>query len=228
MKVLICEDEVLIAEHLKTIVESLGHEVVGVAHNITDSFLLLEHNNPDLALLDIRMEDRLDGITLGKHIEQNHQFPFLFISASTDRITVDKALEVSPAGYVTKPFTEIDVYSAMQIAASKRISETDENYLIIKDGYKDIKLPQCEILFLKSDNIYVEVITRQKKFLIRNSLEKLASELDSEIFLKCHRSYVVNLKWVDELETKSLKIKDHIIPISRQFQKLVKDKFKLQ
>lgn len=222
MKVIICEDEILIAEHLKSLMESLSFNVIGIAHNLSDSLKLIASEQPDLALLDIRMEGPTDGIELGRFISLNCNFPFLFISASADKKMVDRALDVSPAGYIIKPFSSIEVYSAVQIAMAYYKPKTDIPTLYIKDGSKEIKLLQSEIVYLKSDNIYVETITPNKKYLIRNTLEKIASSLELGCFTRCHRSYIVNINYITEYGLNYVKLHGQKIPVSRQYQKTIR------
>lgn len=225
IKVVICEDEVLIAEHLRTIVSSFGCDVVGVAYGFNESLELIENSNPDLALLDIRMDGPYDGIQIGQFIRQNYNFPFIYITAFSDKALVDKALEVNPYGYIVKPFEKMEIYSAIKIALDKQSVLKQERYTIIKDGYKEIKLYHDHIRYIKCDNIYIEIYTPTNKYVVRNSLENFLSELDDISFRKCHRSFCVNMKFVKQLNSNSLVVDDCQIPVSRKYGSMLKKIF---
>ena len=176
MRIVIGEDEILVAEHLSDIVTSFKHKVVGIANSKTAIIDIIKKTRPDLVLLDIRMENRFDGIEIAEHISHNYAIPFIFITAYSDKEIIEKALPTKPSGYIIKPFKPVDVYTAIHIAADKFRNKKTDNYLIIKDGYKHIKVFLFKIIFLKSDNNYVEVHTKQKIYVERISLESLTKK----------------------------------------------------
>ncbi|MGZ4097575.1 MAG: response regulator, partial [Bacteroidia bacterium] len=79
-RVLIVDDEVLIAEDLKDILKSFGCREIYLAHSKSDAVRQLELIKPDIALLDIRMEKELDGLELGEHINAMYKIPFIYIT----------------------------------------------------------------------------------------------------------------------------------------------------
>lgn len=222
MKILIGEDEVLIAEHLRDIVKSFDFEVVGIGHNKEEIIRLIDKTKPDIALLDIRMKGKNDGIEIGEYIMQNYNFPIIYITAHSDTEIVQKALKTKPSGYIIKPFKSMDVFTAINIATDQYRSKKNDNFIMIKDGYKTIKLFLYEILYIKSFNNYIEIYTKRKKYLERNSLENIFNTIDSEDFRQVHRSYVVNLNYTKELTTQKLLIEEDEIPVSRKYYKELK------
>lgn len=225
MRIVICEDEVLIAEHLKSLLINFGYYVEGVAHNFKDSIRLIDTVRPDFALLDIRMEGRSDGIEIARHITKHYNTPFIFITALSDRATIDHALAVNPYGYLVKPFDAMEVYTAIQIALQKYNCTKDECHIVVRDGLNDVKVFENQIMYVKSENIYVDIKTFSKTFTLRKPLELLATELKSKFFIKCHRSYIINLNFVDQIKKDHLIIKESVIPVSRKYQKGIRDIF---
>jgi len=225
MRIVIGEDEILIAEHLKDIVNSFKHEVVGVGHNKNEILILIEKTKPDMVLLDIRMENKFTGIEIGKILLHQYGIPFIYISAHSDKEIIEKALPTKPSGYIIKPFKPMDVYMAIQIASDKFRRTVKDNYILVKDSGKKVKVYYYNILFFKSDNNYIEIHTKTKTYVLRSSLEKIAKELTDEGFVRAHRSYLVNSNHIKTLSPHFISINFHKIPISRGNYRQVKQLF---
>jgi len=223
MRILIGEDDILIAEHLKEIIKSFGYDVVGVAHNKEQILKLIDKTDPNLALLDIRMEGKYDGIEIGETILKNYNFPIIYITAHSDREIIQKALKTKPSGYIIKPFKSMEVFTALQIAAENFSNKKADNFILIKDGYTTIKLFLYEIIYIKSDNNYIEIYTEKTKYLERNSLESILSTINSDNFMKVHRSYVINLNHLKEFKSNTVILGERSIPVSRKYIKELKD-----
>jgi DNA-binding LytR/AlgR family response regulator len=224
MRILIGEDDILIAEHLKDIVKSFGYDVIAIAHNKEDILKLIDKHKPNLALLDIRMEGRYDGIEVGEYVLNNYNFPVIYITAHSDNDIIQKALKTKPNGYIIKPFKAMDIYTAMNIAVENFTSKKTEKFILIKDGYNTIKIFLYEIIYLKSDNNYVEIITGKRTYVERISLENILSTINSEDFIRVHRSFAINTTHLKELKSSNVVVGDHLIPVSRKFLKSVKEK----
>lgn len=225
MRVLIGEDDVLTAEYLKDIVESFGNEVVGIGHNKEDVIRMIDKYIPDLLLQDISMVQATDGIEVGRYVLENYSFPHIYITAHSDKNIVEKALVTKPVGYVIKPFIPMNVYSAIQIALDHFRDHHEQEILTIKDGYNLIKLPYYSIQYLKSDNVYIEIHTSKKVYIVRDSLEQIHLKLDQNLFLRTHRSYIVNRHHVENLGSNLMGIKGTTIPISRKYQAIIRSLF---
>lgn len=225
MRIIIGEDEILIAEHLKDIVKSFGYDIVGIAHNKEDIIDLVNRTDPNLALLDIRMKGMYDGIEIGEYIMKNYNFPVIYITAHSDSEIIDKALKTKPGGYIIKPFKSMDVFTAINIAVDNFTSSKADNFIMIKDGYKTVRLFQYEIVYLKSDNNYVDIFTEKNHYLERNSLENLYSSLNNDCFMQVHRSYVINTDKITEIRTNKVLLGEVEIPVSRKFMNELKSRF---
>lgn len=103
-KILIVEDEVLIAMDLEQFLVKLGYTVVDIIHNSDHVFGAIEKQNPDLILLDINIKGSKNGIELGNLINEQHQIPFIYVTSYSDPRTIAEVKSTNPSGIVMKPF----------------------------------------------------------------------------------------------------------------------------
>ncbi|MBN9414202.1 MAG: response regulator [Candidatus Eremiobacteraeota bacterium] len=121
-RILIMEDEALIAADLEDRLLSMGYDVCAVCDETAEAWKLLNELKPDLALLDIRVRGAQDGIELGGRVRRELDIPFIFLTAHADEATLAKARETEPAGYVLKPFHDRELRAAIEIALSRHHS----------------------------------------------------------------------------------------------------------
>lgn len=127
-KILIVEDETIIAAEIQAILERLGYQVVGKARNGDKALDLLASSSPDLALLDITIKGTLSGIDIAKVIRKKYKFPYVFLTSHSDINTLNQVKETLPYGYIVKPFTESDLRSTIELALFKFQSENEDPF----------------------------------------------------------------------------------------------------
>ncbi len=115
-KVIIVEDELLSQRHITKILESLGVEVVGCYDNAADARAAVTKDSCDMILMDINIKGSEDGIQLSRNLLQQYNIPIVFISAYSDSETLEEVMDLSPYGFITKPFGAKDVEVAIGIA----------------------------------------------------------------------------------------------------------------
>lgn len=118
-KVLIIEDEGLIAAEIESTLEMLGYEVCGRAMNGDKALDLFKNTNPDIALLDINIKGSLSGIDLANVIREKYNFPFVFLTSYSDLETLKEVQKTLPYGYIVKPFSDKDLRSNLELALYK-------------------------------------------------------------------------------------------------------------
>jgi DNA-binding response OmpR family regulator len=118
-KVMIVEDELVAQRHLKNILQSLGVELAGAYDNAADARAALTRECCEMILMDINIKGPEDGIQLTRSILQQYNIPVVFISAYSDGETLSEVMELSPYGFVTKPFSAKDIEVAMGVAFSR-------------------------------------------------------------------------------------------------------------
>lgn len=114
-KILIVEDEFIIADVLNSILTAAGYEVCGIADNVNEALELLAQYRPEFVLLDIYLKGKLTGIDLAHRLSQQN-IPFIYISANSNQKVLEAAKVTNPYGFVIKPFREKDVLLALDIA----------------------------------------------------------------------------------------------------------------
>ena len=115
-RILIVEDESLVALDIKSTLQKSGFTVVGICSSGEDALRSVHELHPNLVLMDILLKGRLDGITTAETIKKEQDIPIIFLTAHTDTPTRSRAEEVGPAGYVVKPFREQELLKAINSA----------------------------------------------------------------------------------------------------------------
>ncbi len=116
IRILIIEDEVVIAEDLAEVCRSYGYEVLEPAFTPGDALIKLESEQVDLVLLDINLDSSINGIEIASYINNNLQIPFIYLSSYSDPKTVTEASATKPMAYITKPFKRSDIFTTVEIA----------------------------------------------------------------------------------------------------------------
>ena len=115
-RILIVEDEVMIAEDLAATCQSYGYDIVEPAYAPGDALNKLQNERIDLVLLDINLESDVNGIEIAHYIKENLQIPIIYITSYTDTDTIAAARDTSPMAYITKPFKRADIHATIEIA----------------------------------------------------------------------------------------------------------------
>ena len=241
IKILIVEDNVIIADDMQSMLEEIGYEVVDNVIVYEQAIEVLKNNHVDLVLIDIILASDKTGIDLGKHIRQNYNIPFVFVTSNSDKATVENAKTVKPDGYLVKPFEQQDLYTSIEIALSnfnysKKESSADiagsggdgftsnsvlKDSIFVKKQHLYYRIQFGDIQFIKADNVYLEVNTVDKKFLVRSPLKDYLEKLPKNKFYRAHKSYIVNVDYIDAINSKDIMINNTLIPISKDFKEFI-------
>jgi DNA-binding NarL/FixJ family response regulator len=103
LKVLILEDDVLVAWSLREVLTLTGYQVTGIAATVSDALCLAENTRPDVALVDVRLAGNRDGIEGAELLRQQFGIPVIFLTGEIDKTTARRAARIEPAGYLMKP-----------------------------------------------------------------------------------------------------------------------------
>lgn len=230
VKVGIVEDEFLIAYGIAETLKELGYEVTDIANNYTEALSIIANEKPDILLVDIQLGGYKDGIDLAWKIRKDYNIPFIFLTSNTDAATVERAKKVSPNAYLVKPYNKNDLYTSIEVcmhnfAANQRPQNvaTEGNYLIndsvfIKQGQYLHKVLLDDILYLESDNVYVNVHTHNNKMVVRSTIHDYLDLIASKQFFRVHRSYAVNLKHIKTINSESLFVNNIEVPIGKAYR----------
>ncbi|MGC5743800.1 sigma-54-dependent transcriptional regulator [Chryseobacterium sp. NFX27] len=136
-KILIVEDEFIVANDLKIMLIKAGYQITGIASSVVQARKLIAENKPDWVLLDIILKGDLTGIDLAWELRET-SLPFLYISANTNQSTLEAVKETQPYGFMVKPFRERDLIVMLDIA-KYRFGIEKGNDLVKKSGYNTIE-----------------------------------------------------------------------------------------
>jgi len=242
IRILIVEDNVIIADDMQSMLEEIGYEVVDNVIVYEQAIEVLKNNHVDLVLIDIILASDKTGIDLGKHIREKYNIPFIFVTSNSDKATVENAKTVKPDGYLVKPFEQQDLYTSIEIALSNfNYSKKAEgkhatgneasdgvvsnsvlkDSIFVKKQHLYYRIQFGDIQFIKADNVYLEVNTVDKKFLVRSPLKDYLEKLPKNKFYRAHKSYIVNVDHIDAINSKDIMINNTLIPISKDFKEFI-------
>ncbi|MBP2227678.1 signal transduction histidine kinase/CheY-like chemotaxis protein [Azospirillum agricola] len=122
-RILIVEDDRIVARDIQQQLARMGHEVVGTSASGEDAIRLAGRHQPDLVLMDIRLEGEMDGIEAARRIRDTHRIPIVFLTAYANDETVRRASLTEPFGYLLKPFEEPQMRTVIQMALYKHASD---------------------------------------------------------------------------------------------------------
>jgi two-component system response regulator LytT len=226
IKIGIVEDEWLIAESIRIALNEIGYETTEAASTYEASLEMIKTEKPDLLMIDIMIDGKKDGVDLAETINKTYKLPFIFLTGNYDAHTIERAKNVKPSAYIVKPFREIDLYTAIEIALLNfKENNTEEasikylkNIIFIKEGDLYHKVELNDIIYIKSENVYLSIFTSKKTYLVRSTMESfLKNELNGLLF-KIHKSYAVNLKYLESLNTNTLNVAGMDLPVHKNYK----------
>ncbi len=131
--ILIVEDSFIVAYHLKTTLESEGYKVLATQDSGEGALDFMKRHRPDLVLMDIMLNGSMDGVETARVVKSDYNVPIIYITALTDRDTIQRAKITEPYGYLTKPFEDREIFTVIEMALYKhniesRLKQSEEKY----------------------------------------------------------------------------------------------------
>ncbi|WP_027067068.1 LytR/AlgR family response regulator transcription factor [Maribacter sp. Hel_I_7] len=215
---IVVDDEELARALLITYIEKLDYlNLVGEAENPLEALQLMKEHEVDVLFLDIQMPE-IKGTDFAKMVDSNTKI--IFTTAYSQYAL--EGYELNAVDYLLKPITfERFVTAVNKVKPSKIIEKTDT--ITIKSGYDLHKVKYEDILYVVSDSEYVTFHLGDKKIISNQRLKALEQELPSSMFMRVHRSYIINKNSVTGLKGRDLLLSDVIIPVSDSYYDQVKE-----
>jgi DNA-binding LytR/AlgR family response regulator len=232
IKVIVVEDEMLVAEDIATDLTEIGCAVVGVFSSGEDCLEKVSLLDPDLIIMDIRIKGRYDGIETAKLINELRRCPIIYLSANTDRQTLNKVISIFPSLFISKPYNKTDLFLAVslftQLKLDKSISEVAkvEQAIFVKVGALHRKIVYSDILYIEGSGSYAKIVTKNETVITSHNLNYVQINIKDNQFKRVHRSYIVNMSNVDGFEQSYLLVGEYRVPVSRQYVKDTMQMFK--
>ncbi len=179
----------------------------------------------------------INGIEASTRIKESYNIPVIFLTAYADENTLSKAKVTEPYAYIIKPFKEIDLHTSIEMAFYKHskeleilkerdmlynIIENKENkdFIFVKSKSRLIKLNTEDIYFIEALKDYVVINTINKRYTIHSTMKDIERKMPQDYFLRVHRSYIVRLDKIAQIEQPNLILEDNnkIIPIGGSYK----------
>ena len=188
-RIVIVEDEVITQRFLQDIFSQYDTHVVGCFDNAANLIAQIKDLVCDMILMDINIKGPMDGIQLARKILEKHAVPIVFITAHNDDETIEETLELSPYGFICKPFTSKDVIVTTQIAYKQyqsyqnrtekvTLAEEDNDTVVINEIYTYIK--KQSQLFRKGEPVY---LTKNQHLLVKALAENIDKTVSYEMLV---------------------------------------------
>ena len=233
IKVLLVEDDWIIAKEITYTLQDLGMEVVGCFDSGEEGYRQIKALGPDLVILDIDLSGEMTGIDLATQLKKEGNIPFIFLTALADLQTVEKAKLAEPFAYLVKPVAPETLYSTIEITlhnAARRIADVYETPTSIKGnlGFDDSifvknkkrmeKISLKDILWVEAYDIYAMIKTPAGQYLLSHSLKAVEEKFPSSHFIRVHLSFIVNKEKIDAIEESDLIIAATPIPVGKTYR----------
>lgn len=230
VKILVVEDEMIIGAKISLLLSNLGYEVTAIIPRGEEALQHIREQNVDIILLDIQLKGNMDGIETATRIQSISQIPVIYLTANSDEATFNRAKLTKPAAFISKPFKQLDLQRAIELAiirmtndnasAKEEILLHDQQPLILSDRIfvryreKMMKIMIADILYIEADRNYSRIFTQSKEILLTTTLKVIEEKLSNQPFIRIHRSYLVNLSHIDEVGDGHVVIAGKAIPLS--------------
>jgi DNA-binding LytR/AlgR family response regulator len=228
IKILIVEDEAVIAERLFADLEDYGYEVLEPCLTIEQALQTLATEKPDLALLDINLKSAQSGIHLASIINEQYKIPFIFLTANTDDATIQQAAAVKPQAFLSKPVQLKTLIGTIQVAIfnhqsnqMQTVIDATANFHFIKVGNNYTKVDWANVTHIESDKKYAQIYVKDNKapYVLRISLELLQQQLAVFQFVRIHKSFLVNLSALTAFSNQDVTVNSSItLPIGESYR----------
>ena len=210
----IIEDLKVASDYLAKCCEKSGQvELKGSFPDVKQALVFLNENTVDVLFLDVEMP----GATGFDLLDNLAYSPKVILTTSKEEYAYN-AFQYNVADFLKKPFTYkrfTEALDKVNIKTEISIASTAINHLFIKSDGKLIRLNNEDILFIESLGDYVRFVTSNKKYVTHNTIKNLEEKVDKDIFMKIHRSYIINLRKIDDIRENDLYINGIEIPISK-------------
>ncbi|MEQ1797302.1 MAG: response regulator [Lacibacter sp.] len=233
IKVMLVEDDWIIAKEIAYNLQDLGFEVAASVDNAEEAYRQIKTLQPDLVIVDIDLSGEMTGIDLAKQLKQDGSTPFIFLTALADSQTIEKAKLAEPYAYLVKPVSPETLYSTIEItlhnaakrntdiAASGTSIKENLNYddgIFVKNKKRLEKVLLKDILWVEAYDIYAMIKSTTGQYLLSQSLKAVEEKFPSTHFIRAHRSFLVNKEKIDAIEENDIIIAGTHIPVGKTYR----------
>ncbi len=237
VNVLLVEDESIVAKDIQLSLKRLGYNVLGIENTGEKAITSARKLDPDIIIMDIMLKGKINGIEASEKIRKEQNIPIIYLTAYADENTLSKAKITEPYAYIIKPYKEIDLHTSIEMALYKHSKELEilkerdmlynivENkdnteYIFVKSKSRLIKLNTNDVIYIEALKDYVVINTPSARYTIHSTMKDIQKKMPEDKFIRVHRSYIINLNKISEIESPNLILEGNkkIIPIGGSFK----------
>jgi two-component system, LytTR family, response regulator LytT len=238
VKILIVEDESIVAKDIQNSLKKLGYQISAVVNSGDKAINEVEENRPDIVLMDIMLKGKITGIEAAKEIKDRFSLPVIFLTAYADDNTLNKAKITEPYGYIIKPFKEKELQKTIEMALYKYEKDEElrrerdlyhslienkesKDSIFVRADYRLNKINFDDIYFVEALKDYVVINISDNSFTTHTTMKEMVRILPAKDFVRIHRSFIVNLNKIFSIKYPDLVIegKMKVLPIGGLYRK---------
>jgi two-component system, response regulator PdtaR len=231
IKILIIEDNEIIARDMTNFLTDWHYNVIGCAATGEQALTLFNRKKPDLVLINITLAGAIDAIELTRKMNEINPIPFVYFTTQADTHALLRADNTLPPAYLLKPFEERSVQSSLELALDTFNTRTNvppqvvekpkafaneiklstdtilnyDNTFFVKQNYRFVKLEKEDLVMVEAAHNYSCLYTIENRYIIRLSLGVILEKLKHESLIRIHRSFAVNIKHIKEFTEDEIK-----------------------
>ncbi len=223
MKILIVEDEAIIAEGIYQVLIQLGYDPYEPTGSKEEALQFLADEKPDVAIVDIHAGEQFSGFKVAEQLNKLN-IPYLFLTALYEKEVIATSQQFSPSAYLVKPYVKENLFATIELICSKSFQaakKSKETYqpVFIKSGNQSTLVQPEEILFLEAEGKYVKIqMMSAKKHLVRGTLSEIMDQLNMQSMVQIHKSFIVNLNQIRSIQTNEILVGEINLPVGRSYK----------
>ncbi len=238
LKILVVEDESIVAKDIQNSLKKLGYTVPTVVASGEKAIEEVEQSRPDLVLMDIMLKGDINGVEAANAIRENYDIPVIFLTAYADDNTLSKAKIAEPYGYIIKPFKEKELQTTIEMAMYKHEKDSlvkrerdlyhsivenkeSKDSIFVRADYRLNKIKFEDVFFVEALKDYVVINTSDNIYTTHTTMKEMIRILPAKDFVRVHRSFIVRLDKIFSIKYPDLVIegKMKVIPIGGLYRK---------
>lgn len=241
VNVLVAESDKQFATELESCFKHIGYIRCLFTDKSEDALMWVKKTTPEIIFIDVNLEENLGGLTLAQRIrELPIHIPIAFLSKDDDAATYEQAEALRPYIYLVKPFNALTLRSALDAILRRNTndllpsnqfdyvyeSHVLREHLFVKTNSKFFKVTLSTIQWIQADGNYAIMHANAKRFVVKISLNQLLEQLDSRLFIRIHRNFVVQITHIDNVDfaANELNIAGTTFPIGSKFKSDLADR----
>ncbi len=231
-KILYVEDNYLFGLTMKLLINNIGHECV-VAESYEDGLRAFKEENPDLLIVDINLGEGKTGLDLVNELGEELTIPLIYLTSEFSDDIFENAMATRPVTFLNKPVSKINLQRSIEHAIRQNKEESRDSAwedlipdsYFVREGNKLKQIKMSETSFIEVQDKYCMVNTPSHTYVVRIQLKKL-NEVLPENFIQIHRSYVINIHFLESLDQtkRVVMVSGNQLPVGRSYYDQLKSK----